>query len=135
MDQPGPGFYSQLFLAEKVTRGWRPVIDPSSLGGFVTLMKFKMETVKSVLGSLRKGDWIFLLDLKDDTSRSLAIWNLCISLVMSRGMCLPVPCHVFRSLHGPASVHKSLHPGFGVGTLEGHVPSQLPGRFAGHCRV
>ena len=24
---PGPGFYSRLFLVEKATGGWRPVID------------------------------------------------------------------------------------------------------------
>ena len=26
---PGPGFYSRLFLVEKATGGWRPVIDLS----------------------------------------------------------------------------------------------------------
>ena len=39
--------------------------DLSALNGFVTLTKFKMETVASVLGSVKKGDWIFLTDLKD----------------------------------------------------------------------
>ena len=56
VDQPGPGFYSCLFLMEKVTGGWRPVIDLSALSGLVTLTKFKMKTVVSVLGSIRKGD-------------------------------------------------------------------------------
>ena len=53
VDQPGPGFYSQLFLVEKVTGGWQPDIDLSALNGFVKLMKFQMETVISVLGSIR----------------------------------------------------------------------------------
>ena len=32
---PGPGFYSRLFLVEKATGGWRPVIDLSHLNDFV----------------------------------------------------------------------------------------------------
>ena len=46
---PGPGFYSRLFLVEKATGGWRPVIDLSHLNDFVQLTPFKMETVASVL--------------------------------------------------------------------------------------
>ena len=40
---PGPGFYSRLFLVEKATGGWRPVIDLSHLNDFVQLTPFKME--------------------------------------------------------------------------------------------
>ena len=63
--QPGLCFYSWLFLLEKVTQGWRSVIDLSALSSFVTLMKFQMQTVTSVLESIRKGDWIFSINLKD----------------------------------------------------------------------
>ena len=52
---PGPGFYSRLFLVEKATGGWRPVIDLSHLNDFVQLTSFKMETVASVLLSVRDG--------------------------------------------------------------------------------
>ena len=52
---PGPGFYSRLFLVEKATGGWRPVIDLSHLNDFVQLTPFKMETVASVLLSVREG--------------------------------------------------------------------------------
>ena len=31
---PGPGFYSHLFLVEKAFGGWRPVIDLSHLNEF-----------------------------------------------------------------------------------------------------
>ena len=62
---PGPGFYSRLFLVEKVTGGWRPVIDLSHLNDFVQLTPFKMETVASVLLSVREGDFLASLDLKD----------------------------------------------------------------------
>ena len=65
VDQPGPGFYSWLFLVEKVTGGWWPAIDLSTLNDFVTVTKFQVETVASEVGSIRKGDWMFLIDLKD----------------------------------------------------------------------
>ena len=61
----GPGFYSRLFLVEKASGGWRPVIDLSHLNEFVQLTSFKMETVASVLLSVRKGDFLASLDLKD----------------------------------------------------------------------
>ena len=62
---PGPGFYSRLFLVEKASGGWRPVIDLSHLNEFVQLTGFKMETVTSVLLSVREGDFLASLDLKD----------------------------------------------------------------------
>ena len=62
---PGPGFYSRLFLVEKATGGWRPVIDLLHLNDFVQLTPFKMETVASVLLSVREGDFLASLDLKD----------------------------------------------------------------------
>ena len=61
---PGPGFYSRLFLVEKASGGWRPVIDLSP-NEFVHLTRFKMETVASVLLSVREGDFLASLDLKD----------------------------------------------------------------------
>ena len=36
-----------------------------SVNGFVTLTKFTMETASSVLGSVKEGDGMFLIDLKD----------------------------------------------------------------------
>ena len=62
---PGPGFYSRLFLVEKASNGWRPVIDLSHLNEFVQLSRFKMETVASVLLSVREGDFLVSLYLKD----------------------------------------------------------------------
>ena len=61
----GPGFYSCLFLVEKVTGGWRPVIDLSHLNEFVLQTPFKMETVASMLLSVREGDFLASIDLKD----------------------------------------------------------------------
>ena len=62
---PGPGFYSHLFLVEKVTGGWRPVIDLSHLNEFVLQTPFQLETVASVLLSIREGDFLTSIDLKD----------------------------------------------------------------------
>ena len=62
---PGPGFYSPLFLVEKSSGCWRPVIDLLHLNEFVQLTLFKMETVASVLLSVREGDFLASLDLKD----------------------------------------------------------------------
>ena len=62
---PDPSFYSRLFLVEKASGGWRPLIDLSHLNDFVQLTLFKMETVTSVLLSVREGDFLASLDLKD----------------------------------------------------------------------
>ena len=62
---PGPGFYSRLFLVENASGGWRTVISLSHLNEFVQLTQFKMETVASVLLSVREGDFLASLDLKD----------------------------------------------------------------------
>ena len=50
---------------EKESSGWRLVIDLSHLNEFVHLTRFKMETVASVLLSVREGDFLASLDLKD----------------------------------------------------------------------
>ena len=62
---PDPGFYSRMFVVPKASGGFRPMIDLSTLNKAITLTKFKMETPKSVLSSIRKGDWMISIDLKD----------------------------------------------------------------------
>ena len=62
---PGPGFYSRLFLVEKAMGGWRPVIDLSTLNTFIRQTPFKMETVASVLNAVQENDLLASLDLKD----------------------------------------------------------------------
>ena len=58
VNDPGLGFYSRLFLVEKATGGWRPVIDLSPLNEFVLQTPFKMETVASVLASIKENDFL-----------------------------------------------------------------------------
>ena len=62
---PGPNFYSRLFLVEKASEGWRPVISLSHLNKFVQLTPFQVETVSSVLLSVGEADFLASLDLKD----------------------------------------------------------------------
>ena len=61
---PSPGFYSRLFVVWKTSGSWRPVIDLSHLNRFVDVSPFQMETIQSVLLSVRQGDWMASIDLK-----------------------------------------------------------------------
>ena len=60
-----PSFYSRLFLVEKASGGWRPVIDLSPLNEFVQQTPFRMETPNSVLLTVRKNDFLASIDLRD----------------------------------------------------------------------
>ena len=59
------GFYSRMFLVQKASGSWRSIIDLSTLNHFVAKTKFHMETVQSVLSSVRQGDWMYSIDLQD----------------------------------------------------------------------
>ena len=60
-----PGFYSRLFLVQKASGSWLPIIDLSTLNDIITSSHFHMETPQSVLRSIRQGDWMVSLDLQD----------------------------------------------------------------------
>ena len=62
---PSPGYYSRVFVAMKASGAWRPIIDLSALNLHVDFTKFHMETPQSVLRSIRRGDWMVSIDLKD----------------------------------------------------------------------
>ena len=61
---PSLGFYSRLFVVWKTSGSWRPVIDLSTLNLFVDVAHFRMETIQSVLLSVRQGDWMASIDLR-----------------------------------------------------------------------
>ena len=48
------GYYSRLFLVPKPNNRWRPVIDLSALNKYLTVLKFKMETLESITATLKK---------------------------------------------------------------------------------
>ena len=60
-----PGFYSNVFLIRKASGGWRPVIDLKNLNAHIHAPHFRMFTTNSVLSSVRKGDYVFKIDLQD----------------------------------------------------------------------
>ena len=62
---PSLGFYSRLFVPWKTSGSWRPVIDLSHLNRFVDVSHFRMETIQSVLLSVRQGNWMASIDLKE----------------------------------------------------------------------
>ena len=62
---PSPGFYSCLFVVWKTSGSWRLVIDLSTLNRFMDVSHFRMETIQSVLLSVRQGDWMASIDLKE----------------------------------------------------------------------
>ena len=58
-------FYSNLFLVSKKDRGLRPVINFSGLNPYIKKKSFRMVSLKDVSQTLRKGDWVATIDLKD----------------------------------------------------------------------
>ena len=62
---PSPGFYSHLFVVWKPEGSWSPVIDLSHLHRFVDMSPFQMETIQSVLLSVRQGVWMASIDLME----------------------------------------------------------------------
>ena len=59
-----PGLYSRLFVVQKDSGVWRPVLDLSTLVTYIASQRFHMETPQSVLRSIRPGDWMISLDLQ-----------------------------------------------------------------------
>ena len=64
-----PALCSRLFLVEKATGCWRPMINLSPLNEYLDFSKFRMETVSSVGVLVRKGNFVFSLDLKEAYSQ------------------------------------------------------------------
>ena len=80
---PSPGFYSRLFVVWKTSGSWRPVIDLSTLNRFVDVSHFQMETIQSVLLSIRQGDWMASINLREATCRFRFIRSLVPSSALS----------------------------------------------------
>ena len=65
VQEDSTGFVSPLFLVTKSDGTWRPVINLKSLNRYVITHHFKMETIRTVKGLIKPGDWLLKLDLKD----------------------------------------------------------------------
>ena len=126
-----PGFYSRLFLVQKASGSWRPIIDLSTLNGYVTSSHFHMETPQSVLHSIRPGDWMISLDLQDaylqvpvhrDSRRYLRFRGA------RKGV--PVQGPLFRSDDCAPSFHEDYGSGFRHPSQVWGQDASLPGRLA-----
>ena len=121
-----PGFYSRLFLVQKASGSWRPIIDLSTLNGFITSSRFHMETPRSVLNSIRPGDWMISLDLQD-AYLQVPVHH---DSLRGRREAFPVQGPLLRSYDRASSLHED------YGTSVRHSPQErgqdasLPGRLA-----
>ena len=128
---PGPGFYSRLFLVEKATGGWRPVIDLSHLNDFVQLTPFKMETVALVLLSVREGFSSFL------GSEGCVLSDLDPRIIEEAvevhvgGDSLSVQSPVLRTVDCSPGFYPGLRGSVSLGTLPRDQTAPLPGRLVG----
>ena len=127
---PSPGFYSRLFVVMKASGAWRQVIDLSTLNLRIQQTSFKMETLQSVLLSVRPGDWMVSLDLKDaylqvpmhpDSRKFLRF--------MVGGEGVPVQGTLLRPFHGSASFYQGHGSCVSDSTQDGGTTSSLPGRL------
>ena len=63
--QAAKGFLSQLFPVPKKDGGMRPIINLKRLNSFVQTVHFKMEGIHLLKDTLKTGDWMTKVDLKD----------------------------------------------------------------------
>ena len=64
-DRSQATFVSPMFMVTKAYGSWRPVINLKCLNQHILARHFKMESIKTAKGLLRRGDWMIKLDLKD----------------------------------------------------------------------
>ena len=124
---PGPGFYSRLFLVEKATGGWRPVINLSHLNDVVQDGNSRFGAVicqrgrfSSILGSEGR-----VLSDPDPRIIEEAVE------VHVGGDSLPVQSPVLRSVDCSPGLYQGLRGGVSLGTLPRDQTAPLPGRLVG----
>ena len=127
---PGPGFYSRLFLVEKATGGWRPVIDLSTLNTFIRQTPFKMETVASVLNAVQENNLLASLDLGRILPGARPPKFQEVSALRVTGDSVPVQGSLLRTVHCPPSLHRSVRSSVSVGAHSRNSASLLLGRLA-----
>ena len=65
LHQIGQGFYSTFFVFPKRDGGMRPILNLKPINDYLQNSHFKMESLRSIIQALQKGDWAVSLDLKD----------------------------------------------------------------------
>ena len=110
------------------------MIDLSHLNEFVQLTWFKMETVASVLLSVREGDFLASLDLKDayfqipihPSSRKLLSFTSDGTVYQFRGL-------VFQAVDRSPGLYQGLCSRVSMGTHSQDQASTVSGRLVGSC--
>ena len=114
------GFYSCCLLVEKGLVGWRPLIHLSPLNLLIWQNPFKMETVASILNSIRECNFMVLIDLKDVCFQVYPfIDRLASSSTLSAEGSLTSSRYFTLVYSQPSSVHLSVHSDFGLGCAQG----------------
>ena len=127
---PSLGFYSQLFVVWKTSGSWRPVIDLSILNLYVDVSHFRMETIQSVLLSVRQGDWMASIDLKEAYLQVPVHPDSALPSVCGSGQCLPVLCPLLRPLHGSTGLLTGHGSCFRHSPFLGYPHEAVPRRLA-----
>lgn len=65
LSQRGKGVYSVSFLVSKKNGDWRAILELKWLNRFIKKRKFKMETWRSIVASLQRGDYLTSVDLTE----------------------------------------------------------------------
>ena len=125
-----PGFYSRLFVVWKTSRSWRPVIDLSLLNRFVDVSYFRMETIQSVLLSVRQGDWMASIDLRE-AYLQVPVHPECRRFLrfVAHGRSYQFRA-LFWSVHGPSGLHSGYGSCFCNSSFLRYPYASLPGRLA-----
>ena len=105
MPPDSTGFYSNIFLVHKASGGWHPVTDLKRLNAHIFAPNFRMFTISSVLITVRKGDYMFKIDLQDAYFYVPIHPNIQVSLVCFRKQSLSIPSTSLQSEHSPSGVY------------------------------
>ncbi len=65
IESSNPCFISGIFLIPRKTGGFRPIINLKGLNQFISYNHFKLEGIPTVKSTIREGDWLAKIDLKD----------------------------------------------------------------------
>ena len=124
----GPGFYSRLFLVEKATGGWRPVIDLSHLNGFCSANAVQNGD-RSLSATLRpRGGFPSFHRLERcvfPNTRSSVVKEA-IEAPVERGS-LPIQSPVLWAVDCPSGLHQGVCSSLCVGSLPRDSSSHVPG--------
>ena len=129
---PDPGFYSRLFLVEKATGGWRPVIDLSHLNDFV--QADAVQDGNSRFGAVvcQRGGFSSFLGSEGCVLSDPDPWIIEEAVeVHVGGDSLPVQSPVLRSVDCSPGLYQSLRGGVGLGSRSRYPTAPLHGQLVG----